>query len=230
MPNALPAFLTNPRQTAAEATPRASWRFRVKTLITDAPAGVTLVKARTYKGSETTYSADDEGATDYIIQLNGKKAVGKVFFATKPEGGTGAKYGTPLKPIVWMESTGGVAVAYCKAKADVVASTGGYGYDATFLANPCNSAGTVEAGAPDIRIRISGNVTHRTWYVSIKMNDVLQYMPTSDDPDGIDVIGTLIGWPNIVGGANGTIMQVQANVGGGAVVFDFLRSHTAFVP
>jgi len=103
MPNDLPQVNTNPAPQGVSVARRAVWRFRVRAKIEDGPEGELLVKARVYKGTESPYQANREGPIDYIVRLETEKDVGKVFYATMPEGGTGVMYGAPAKPVQWTE-------------------------------------------------------------------------------------------------------------------------------
>jgi hypothetical protein len=212
MPNDLPPFQTQGNSGGADALPRALWWFRVEALLADEdgpvnPGTATVVKARTWDGA-------DKGGKDYLIAVNGSKAVGDTFYATKPKR-TGITVGPDNNEIVWREVGGGVAVSWCKAVADW-APNAAPPDDFSIQVNPCDVTGVVPAGATPFRVYLTGNLSRRTHYAAIKANDILAFLPI---PENNGVKGVLVSLP-IVGGALYSLMQAT---GANAVGFDFLR-------
>lgn len=216
MPNEGEAFRTNSALPTLPVGTRAIWRFHVRARVTDPapPAGTYLVFARTWDGAA-------EGPKDYIVRTFTDRAAGEEFFATIPEGGSGATYGAPPKPVHWMEvAGGGIKIRYAKAVAALAAPA------LTITATPVVDAlgNPFVPAKADIEIYLTGNLTKsHYWLASVAANDVIAYVPL--DPSAPDGNGVAFGMP-IVGTVNVTGALAQSLGANGAMGIDWLRAHS----
>lgn len=155
-------FRTGDANYGASVGIRGVWRFKVTTVVTDAPdPDVLMVKAFTYNGTQT-------GSREYIIVVLSAKNAGDEVFATKPEGGAGGKYGAPAKQVIWRE-TG-------SASPDNIGKVTAYepGENQVTL-QPCTEDGTA-IGEDTFPVKITMPVNRtQCSIVSIMIGDILLY-------------------------------------------------------